>query len=97
MWEFSELQSIELKQGLFAQYFAGKGLSEHPDNLKYRVQFDGGIPAAATYWCAENCEHNWGWLFIDVDPHKTIPRCEKSYLLFESVSDAIHFKLQYGS
>lgn len=95
MWSFSELQSIELKSDCLAQYFAGKGVSAHPDELKYRVRFDRGIPHDAIMWCVDNCQNKWGWLFVNLEPHKTIPHCDEAYLLFEDESDATYFKLQY--
>lgn len=92
---FYDLDTIELKEGFFAQYFAGRDIYVHPDELSFRVRFNSGIPAGAAFWCAENCKERWGWLHVNVDPHKTIPHCEESYLLFESEDDAILFKLTW--
>ena len=92
---FKNLDSIELQEVLYSQYFAGRGIDENPDTLPYKVKFDKGIPHEAIMWCVNNCQENWGWLFVDLDPRKTIPHCEESYLLFKSEEDAIHFKLQH--
>ena len=95
VYNFNNLDTIELKEGLSAQYLPGKGIDEHPDTLPYKIKFISGIPTNAVTWCVENCKENWGWLFINIDLKKPIPQCELSYLLFKSENDAILFKLQY--
>lgn len=95
MKNLETLGTIELKEGFYAQYYSNS-INTHPDTLLYRVRFDQGIPLTAVEWCDNNCKGKWGWIHINLDPRKTIPHCEESYLLFEVETDAILFKLQYN-